>query len=305
VNPSIDKSSYVNQVIPGRKLRCQPPRHEPGGGGINVSRAIHRLGGQSVALYTAGGATGQMLQDLLGDEGVINHRPIPIENLTRQNLTVLEEASGQQYRFGMPGPALKDAEWQRCLDEVAMLNPKTGYIVASGSLPSGVPDDFYARVASLAREMGSRTIVDTSGEPLRLAAREGVYLLKPNLRELSQLAGRDLDDEAQQEAAAWDLVDTGQSELVVVSLGAAGALLVSSAGHKRLRSPTVPIRSRVGAGDSMVAGLVLALARGASLYDAARFGVAAGAAAVMTPGTELCRREDVEQLYESGFDTHT
>jgi len=304
MNPTIDKSSSVEQVIPGRKLRCKPPRHEPGGGGINVSRAIHRLGGQSVALYTAGGATGQMLQDLLGGEGVINHRPIVIEELTRQNLTVLEESSRQQFRFGMPGPVLQDAEWQRCLDELAILEPKTGYIVASGSLPSGVPDDFYARVASLAKEMGSRIIVDTSEEPLRLAAREGVYLLKPNLRELRQLAGRDLEDEAQQVAAAKEIVDTGQSEVVIVSLGAAGALLVSSAGHKRLRSPTVPIRSRVGAGDSMLAGIALALARGASLSDAARFGVAAGAAAVMTPGTELCRQEDVEQLYESSFNAH-
>ena len=304
MNPTIDRSSSVGQVIPERKLRCKPPRHEPGGGGINVSRAIHRLGGQSVALYTAGGVTGQMLQDLLGDEGVINHRPIVIEELTRQNLTVLEESSGQQFRFGMPGPVLQDAEWQRCLDELAILEPKTGYIVASGSLPSGVPDDFYARVASLAKEMGSRIIVDTSEVPLRLAAREGVYLLKPNLRELRQLAGRDLEDEAQQVAAAKEIVDTGQSEVVIVSLGAAGALLVSSAGHKRLRSPTVPIRSRVGAGDSMLAGIALALARGASLSDAARFGVAAGAAAVMTPGTELCRREDVEQLYESSFNTH-
>lgn len=304
MNPTIDKGSSVEQVIPGRKLRCKPPRHEPGGGGINVSRAIHRLGGQSVALYTAGGATGHMLQDLLGDEGVINHRPIPIEGLTRQNLTVLEESSEQQYRFGMPGPTLQDAEWQQCLDELAILEPKTGYIVASGSLPSGVPEDFYARVASSGREMDTRIIVDTSGKPLRLAAREGVYLLKPNLRELRQLAGRELDDEAQQEAAAREIVETGQSEVVVVSRGAGGALLVSSTGQKLLRSPTVPIRSRVGAGDSMVAGIVLALARGASLSDAVRFGVAAGAAAVMTPGTELCRREDVERLYESGFDMH-
>jgi 6-phosphofructokinase 2 len=301
MNPAIDKNSSVEQVIPEWKLRCKPPGHEPGGGGINVSRAIHRLDGQSVALYTAGGATGQMLQELLGYEGIINHRPIQIENLTRQNLTVLEESSGRQYRFAMPGPMLRDAEWRQCLDEVAILEPKTGYIVASGSLPPGAPNDFYARMASIAKEMGSRVIVDTSGEPLRLAAREGVYLLKPNLRELRQLAGRDLEDEAQQEAAAREIVESGQAEVVVVSLGAAGALLVSAAGQERLRSPTVPIRSRVGAGDSMVAGIVLALARGASLSDAVRYGVAAGAAAVMTPGTELCRREDVERLYGSGF----
>jgi 6-phosphofructokinase 2 len=297
MNPTLDKSATVVNVVAERKLRCEPPRHEPGGGGVNVSRAIQRLGGESLALYPAGGPTGQMLQDLLDQEG-LNHHPIPIENLTRQNLTVLEESTGQQFRFGMPGPMLRDAEWQRCLDELSGIDPKSDYIVASGSLPPGVAEDFYARVARLARDLGSRTLVDTSEEALCLAAREGVYLLKPNMRELRQLAGCEIKDESEQEAVAEEIVESGQAEVVVVSLGSAGALLVSSEGSERLRAPTVPIESKIGAGDSMVAGIVLGLARGQALPDAVRFGMAAGAAAVMTHGTELCRREDTERLYE-------
>ncbi|MFQ5882032.1 MAG: 1-phosphofructokinase family hexose kinase [Candidatus Methylomirabilales bacterium] len=297
MNASIDKSCTIDRVVPERKLRCNPPCYEPGGGGINVSRAIRKLGGESLALYPSGGPTGQMLQELLDQEG-LNHRAIPSEGWTRVNLTVLEESTGQQFRFVMPGPTLRHSEWQRCLDELAAVAPQPDYVVASGSLPPGVPDDFFARVVRIANDLGARSIVDTSGEALRVAAREGVYLLKPNLRELSQLAGRALDDEPNQEAAAIEMIEAGGCETVAVSLGGAGVLLVSRQEHERLRSPTVPIVSKVGAGDSMVAGIVLSLARGESLRNAVRFGVAAGAAAVMTPGAELCRREDTERLYK-------
>lgn len=296
MNPTIDTSTSVAHVAPERKLRCQPPSHDPGGGGINVSRAIRKLGGTSKALYPIGGPTGQMLQHLLDQEG-LDHHPVPIEDWTRENFTVQEAASGQQFRFGMPGPRLKDSEWQQCLDTLSTLDSPPDYIVASGSLPPGVPTDFYERVALWAREINARAVVDTSGETLRAAVRAGVYLLKPNLNELRDLAQQDIRDEAQQEAAAMDLVQRGHCEVVVLSLGAAGVLLVTTAGCTRLRAPTVAIQSKIGAGDSTVAGIVLSLAQGNTLLDAVRFGVAAGAAAVMTPGTELCRREDTERLF--------
>lgn len=296
MNPAIDKSSSVDRVVAEHKLRCEPPRHEPGGGGINVSRAIHNLGGESMAFYPAGGPTGQILKELLEKEG-INHHPVPIGNWTRENLIVLEDTSGQQFRFGFPGPTLQESEWQQCLDALSGLDPQPAYVVASGSLPSGVPDDFYTRVARLANALGARMVLDTSGKALRMAADEGVYLLKPNLRELSALVGHELKDQATQENAAMKIVNDGQSEVVVVSLGAEGALMASRDGCVRLSTPKVPIESKVGAGDSMVAGIILALARGNSLRQAVCFGVAAGTAAVMTSGTELCRREDTEQLY--------
>jgi 6-phosphofructokinase 2 len=296
MNPAIDKSAVVERVVADRKLRCGPPTYEPGGGGINVSRAIRKLGGGSLVLYAAGGLTGLMLTNLL-DREELSHQSVPIEGSTRENLTVLEESTGRQYRYVMPGPTLKEAEWQRCLEEASNLAPKPDYFVCSGSLPPGCSEDFYARLAKLARDQGSRIIVDTSAEALRLAVQAGVYLIKANLREFGELAGLPRMDESQTEALARELVESGKCEAVVVSLGAAGALLVSEAGCERLRAPQVPIISKVGAGDSMVAGLVLGLARDQSLHEAVRFGVASGAAAVMTPGTELCRREDTERLY--------
>jgi 6-phosphofructokinase 2 len=297
MNPAVDKSSAVNQVVAEWKLRCESPAYEPGGGGINVSRAIRKLGGDSVAFYLAGGLAGQMLRDLLDREG-LQHRPMSIAGVTRENFTVLENSTGRQFRFGMPGPTLQEAEWRRCLEKISGLLPQADYLVASGRLPPGVPSNFYGRLAKLAREHNTRLIVDTSGEALRLAVEEGVFLIKPNLREFAELMGRESVDGLEEERLARELVASGRSEAVVVSLGAAGVVAASAEGAERVRAPLVPIISKVGAGDSTVAGMVLALARGQSWREAVRFGVAAGAAAVMTPGTELCRREDAERLYK-------
>lgn len=296
MNPAIDKSATVDHVVAERKLYCSEPLFEPGGGGINVSRAVRKLGGESLALYPSGGHSGQTLRLLLDQEGLA-HRPVEVAGWTRENLIVLESATGQQYRFGMPGPDLSAKEWQACLEQIFAGGAKPDYIVASGSLPPGVPPDFYARVARLGKQHGSRVVVDASGEPMRLALREGVFLIKPNIREFREMIGEGGEDEARVLALAKKIVLDGESEVVVISLGAAGVLVVSDSGVERLHPPTVPIISKVGAGDSMVAGMVLSLARGNGLRDAVRFGVAAGTAAVMTPGTELCRREDAERLY--------
>jgi 6-phosphofructokinase 2 len=296
LNPAIDTSTRVSTVAAEHKLRCAPPRHDPGGGGLNVARAISQLGGTARVLYTAGGVNGQLLRELLA-QFAVQQQPITISGDTRQSFTVLEQSSDLQYRFNLPGPELQAHEWQAALSLLAEIDPAPAYLVASGSLPPGVPADFYAQVAELGRERGAKVIVDTSGEPLRKAAAAGIFLLKPNLRELGMLAGRELNSEAAQEQVARDLVHSGSCEAVVVSLGAAGVLLVTAELCRRMRSPTVPIVSKVGAGDSTVAGITLALARNQSLVEAVRFGVACGAAAVMTPGTELCRRDDAEQLY--------
>jgi 6-phosphofructokinase 2 len=297
MNPSLDISSSLEHVIADRKLRCNSPRYEPGGGGINVSRAIKRLGGDSFALFPAGGTFGQMLHHLL-DQEEVQHYPILIEEPIRENITILEESNGRQFRFGMPGPMLRETEWKRCIGTLAALDPKPDYVVASGSLPPGAPEDFYAQLAQIAQQFQIKLIVDTSGEPLRLASQSGVYLLKPNMNEMQSLAGREIKNELELEGTAREIIEKGKGEAIVISLGAGGALLVSKEGCEHVRAPTVPIKSRIGAGDSMVAGIVLSLANGKSLGDAVRFGVAAGASAVMTPGTELCRRDDTERLYD-------
>lgn len=298
LNPAIDKSASVAHVVAEQKLYCTPPRFEPGGGGVNVSRAIRKLGGKSLLLYPSGGLTGKRIQELLDEEG-IDHRPFPIDGMIRESLVILEESTGRQYRFGMPGPKLRKKEWEKFLQELSVMKPPPDYVVASGSLPPGVPPDFYARVARIGKENGTKTIVDVSGKALEEALVEGVYLIKPNIREFWELVGKNIKEESQIKAEARKMVKNGRCELLVISLGAAGALAVSKDFAEHILSPTVPIISKVGAGDSMVAGITLSLARGKPLKEAILFGVAAGTAAVMTPGTELCRREDAERLFES------
>jgi 6-phosphofructokinase 2 len=296
MNPAIDKASSVDHVVAERKLYCKPPRFEPGGGGVNVSRAIRKLGGASLLLYPAGGLTGTRLEQLLDEEG-LEQRPFPVAGMTRESLVILEESTGLQYRFGMPGPKLRKKEWEPLLQELSAMEPAPDYVVASGSLPPGVPVDFYAQVARVGKQRGAKTIVDVSGRALEAALEEGVFLIKPNVREFRELVGREVREQAQIEAAALELVESGRCEILVISLGAAGALAVSRDFSEHILPPTVPIVSKVGAGDSMVAGMVLSLARGRSSRESVLFGVATGTAAVMTPGTELCRREDAERLY--------
>lgn len=295
VNPTVDASTQVERVVAEDKLRCAEPGYEPGGGGLNVARVVQALGEDALALWTCGGPLGRLLGDCL-DAGGLGHRPIPIGGMTRQNLIVFEETSGQQYRFGFPGPALTKEEVLRCAEAVRALDPAPEVLVLSGSLPPGVDPGFYARVAGEApRE--TKVVVDTSGEALRRSLDARPCLVKPNLRELGQLVGRELTSDAEIERAAMGLVRDARVEVVIVSLGAAGALVATEDGPTRLRSPMVPIRSKVGAGDSMVAGAVVGLARGWSWLEAARLGVAAGAAAVMTEGTQLARPADVERLF--------
>jgi len=297
LNPAIDKSANVEQVVADDKLRCDAPAREAGGGGLNVARVIDRLGGPAHALYTSGGPIGQVLEGLLEAEE-IDHTPLPIEAWTRENLIVTETSTNRQYRFGMPGPEMTPDELDESLDALQRLDPSPDYLVASGSLPPGLPPDAYRAVAELADRIDARAILDTSGAALEQAVDAGWYLLKPNLRELEQMAGTELTTDPDRIDAARAIIDRGWCTVLAVSMGAAGALFVSADRTAFIRSPTVPIRSRVGAGDSMVGGLTWALARGDDPETAVRVGVAAGAAAVMTPGTELCRRDDVHTLFE-------
>ncbi|MFO7655378.1 MAG: 1-phosphofructokinase family hexose kinase [Candidatus Krumholzibacteriia bacterium] len=296
VNPTIDKNADLERVVPEHKLRCRTVRREPGGGGINVARVVAELGGEVEAIWARGGHTGGLLEQLLDDLHV-PHLAVSTAGETRENLIVYEESSGQQYRFGMPGPELSSQEADAFLDVLRGLEPAPAYLVASGSLPQGVDAGFYADVARVARDLGARCIVDTSGEALRRSVSAGIFLLKPNLRELQQLVQREVESDAEIESAARALIGEGKVAAVLVSIGAGGGVLVERDLCVRIPAPTVPIRSKIGAGDSTVGGIVHRLAQGDTVLEAARFGIAAGAAAVMTPGTELCRRADVERLY--------
>jgi len=296
LNPTVDKSTTADQIIPDQKLRCAAPKFEPGGGGINVSRALKRLGAESLAVFPVGGPTGGLLRELLTAEQ-IQQQPVEMTSRTRENFIVVDASTSQQYRFGMPGTALSSDEQQQILHTLQHLPAVPDFLVISGSLPPGVESDFLVKVIRMAKAAGTKVVVDTSGPALQQVLEEGVYLIKPNVGELSKMAGvEELDNEAVVEAAQA-LVQYDRCEIVVVSLGPQGACIVAKDLVDYVPAPAVKKRSTVGAGDSMVAGLVYGLSTGLSIRETARLGVACGSAATMNPGTELFKKDDVDKLY--------
>ncbi len=295
MNPALDITTSVDIVRPSDKLRCHATRYDPGGGGINVAHIAHVLGASVLAVFPAGGATGGLIARLLSDEGVPFWQ-VPIAAATRESFTVNESSSGQQYRFVLPGPQLTLREQAHCLEQLRMAAKSAEFVVASGSLPPGVPADFYQRVADICRQLGARLILDTSGGGLQHVS-SGVFLLKASVRELRECVGRPLATEADQFAAAHELVNSARAQVVLVSLGSQGALLATQHASQRFSAIPMPGGSGVGAGDAMVAAITVGLSRGWPLVKAVRLGIAAGAAMLMTPGTAACDRADVEKLF--------
>jgi len=294
LNPTIDLATEADLVRPTHKIRTENETYDPGGGGVNVARVITELGGRATALCAAGGFTGMMLDDLLGAIP-IPRVVVPIAGMTRISLMVYERRSGNEYRFTPSGPALSESEIDACL--AAAREMDCTYFVASGSVPHGVADNVLVRFAEIAAEKGARFVLDTSGVGLRGAlGRAPVYLVKPSFGELETLTGRHLDDESARDAARG-LVASGAAEIVTVTMGAAGALLVTRDTVLRMWSPKIKTRSAVGAGDSFLGAMTLALSEGRTIEDALMFGIAAGAATCLTPGTGLCARADVKRLY--------
>lgn len=295
LNPALDLSTAVDRISPAHKLRCDDPAVHPGGGGINVARVLRRFGADVRALYPTGGPTGERLSQLVVTEGV-QGLYLPIAGDTRESFTVRERATGQELRFVLPGPRLFPAEWEAALQRLRELPMPPRYLVASGSLPPGVPQDFYARLAHLARERGSHLVLDSSGPPLAAALEEGVWLVKPSLRELGELTGLPLDTPAAQREAAQELITRGRAHAVALSLGEQGALLATPQGTWRAPAVAVPVLSTIGAGDSFLAGLLWAHDTGADWLEALRTAMACGAAALSAPGTALSHPGDVERL---------
>lgn len=296
LNPALDITSDTETVRPTHKLRCGPAAIEPGGGGINVARVLHALDADVVAVFPMGGPAGATMEALLRDSGV-PIAPVPVAAPTRESITIDERSTGEQFRFVLPGAELGDDEIAMLLAAIEQV-PDPACLVASGSLPPGLDPAIFGTLAELCRRTGARLVIDTSGPAL--AACEGVraYLIKPSIREVEELVGRALPDAAAQARAARELIDRGFADVVVISLGERGALLSARDTELRMAAiPAPPGGGAVGAGDSMVAGLTLALARGASLEEALRMGVAAGTAALLTPAEDLVRRVDVERLY--------
>lgn len=295
MNPSVDLTTDTEQVVPTHKLRCSSTLHDAGGGGVNVARVLTRLGGHCQSLCPKGGPTGHWLEQRMRAEG-LDVRFLEIADETRVSFTVHETRSGSEFRFVMPGPSLTETDWLAMLSLVDQLDPFPDLVVASGSLPPGVPSDFYAQLSRRVRARGSRLVLDTSGAPLKAALDAGVYMVKPNLRELSELCGRPLEDAPAWNAAARALVAQGQAEVVALTLGHLGATLVTR--DEAWTTPALPVTvsSAVGAGDSFVGGMVWALQQGKDLREAFTWGVASGTAALVSVGTGLCQPADVRRL---------
>ena len=302
-SPCIDKSTAVPALVPEKKLICTTPKLEPGGGGINIARAIKKLGGAATAIFPSGGYTGKYFNHLLEKEN-IDSVIIETANETRENIIVVDQANNNQYRFGMPGTELAETEWKKCLQAVEELTD-VEFIIASGSLPPGVPDDIYALLAKIAKTKKAKFIVDTSGEALKQAAAEGVYMLKPNLGELSYLAGKKELQAGEVKNIAREIIAKGGCEVMVVSMGAAGAMLVTDEIAEIFTPPAVERKSTVGAGDSMVAGIVFYLSQGKNLLQAVQYGVACGTAATLNAGTELCKKDDADRLFALVRSSHS
>jgi len=295
LNPCIDKSSKVETLKPESKMRCIEIVHEPGGGGINISKALKKLDTASVALFPAGGHNGDMLCSLLKQEGILFHA-VDTKTETRENWVVLETSSNNQYRFTFPGREVSEETIKTLIDQIRSFTPE--YVIASGSLPQGLPAYFYGLIVKNAAAVGAKCIVDTSGPALQALKGKHAYLIKPNIGELCKMLNIEWLDKKEVPDAAQQAIRDGFAEIIVVSMGAAGAWLINNEKKYFVGAPAIEKRSTVGAGDSMVAGIAAMLLKQKTLKEALAFGVACGSAATMNEGTRLFNRSDAEQLYK-------
>ncbi|MBC7440166.1 MAG: 1-phosphofructokinase family hexose kinase [Flavobacterium sp.] len=293
-SPSIDKSASVSAILTDNKMNCFSLISEPGGGGINVARVISRLGGNVEAIFPSGGYMGMFFNQLLESEKV-SFVSVQTKNETRENYVILDQATNKQYRFGMPGVKLFDNELKNII-QVIENHEKIDFIVVSGSLPPGIPLNIFDKLAKIANNKKAKLIVDTSGEALKSALNAGVYLLKPNLEELRILMNiKDLESE-NIEILAKKLIQDYKCQTIVVSLGAKGAMLFSKEESHFIKPPKVKVKSTVGAGDSMVAGIVFGLSNNLNLKESLQYGIACGTATTMNLGSALCQKKEVEKL---------
>ncbi|MFC2148301.1 1-phosphofructokinase family hexose kinase [uncultured Eudoraea sp.] len=297
MNPVVDKDTSVAGIVPNKKLRCKAPAYYAGGGGINVSRALKNLGFESLCMYLSGGPMGIHLQQLISNNN-IEQKVVPIEGWTRENLSVTDTNTQLQYRFVVPGPIVKKEEWKGVLILLEEILQKDDFLVASGKLPPKMPTDFYVQVSKITDKKEAKLVLDTSGEALLPSMKANIFLMKPNLGELSTILHVASISAMELEPLAKRLLEEISCKVLVVSLGAKGALWATKNEIEYIPAPTVHQKSTIGAGDSMVAGMVFSLTHGKSLGEAVKYGVACGTAATLHPGTQLCNKEDADKLYE-------
>lgn len=293
MNPAIDVNTEAEEVFTNQKVRCEKPDYDPGGGGINVGRVLQRLGVNVDAFYLAGGLTGNFLEYLLEEEHVSGER-MEIEELTRENTSIIDRKTGEQYRFVLPGPTIREKEWQQAFDRIKEKISEYDVVVGSGSLPPGVPVDFYSRIGELVLESGKQYILDTSGDFLVEGVKNGASFIKPNQEEFESLKKR--TGSASNEELINKLFNHGIKN-IIHTLGKEGTKLINKDGSKEFQPPEIEVNSSIGAGDSFVGGLVAGLVNGMEAEESVRYGISAAASTLKSAGTDLCSKDDVESIY--------
>ncbi len=294
----MDYATSIEAVIPGPKLYCKAPRVDPGGGGVNVARAISILGGRAKALVATGGANGQKLRTMLEAESIPLHA-VDVGGETRLSFAVTDESSGEQYRFSLPGDTLTGETSEHLIEEIVSQAPRHGLVVLSGGVAPGLADRFPERIRTALEGITRRLVVDTSKGALQWLISQPVaplYVLRFDQMEAERAARRPLADLQESIGFLTNMITRGVAETLVMGLGAEGSLLVTSTARYLCRAPRVPVVSKIGAGDAFVGGFTLSLQRGDSLQDALRWGVSASSATMATEGTGLCREKDVLAL---------
>ncbi len=294
LNPSLDQHITVDGLVVDGTNRWSRLHRYAGGKGIDVSRAVHEMGGRTTAYGFIGGTIGRAVEILLDEEGVA-FSFTPIQGETRTNFIITDSKSSRQTRIDAPGPRISKSGLERFRRKMMRIRPSPDLIVAGGSVPPGIPDDVYYTMILEAKTFGVRTILDSDGQWLAEGIKAKPYLIKPNVREAEGLLNRQLPTEEAIIKAALDIVKMG-IEIAVISRGADGIIATTKKEILKAVPPPVKVKSAVGAGDCTIAGLALKLAHEEPLAEACRLAVAMGTAAVLTPGTELAHREDVEQL---------
>jgi len=294
LNPSLDKTVTVEELVVDEANRWTSSRRDPGGKGINVSRVIHELGSETIAYGFIGGFDGEALKHLLRQQGV----PFgftPIKGEIRSNFIITDLKTRRQTRIDAPGPHISKSELSKLIEKITRIKTKPDFLVLAGSVPPGIPADIYKQIIKRAKERGIKTVLDSDNKWLKEGIKAKPYVIKPNVHEAEELLEIQLRDEASIIRAAKALVSKG-IEVVAISRAKKGLIVATKEKLIKVTPPQVEVRSTVGAGDSAVAGLVLKLSQGHRIEEASQWAAAAGTAATLTPGTELCRREDVERL---------
>lgn len=295
LNPAIDEAVSLAEFHIGAQNRGFVERLDPGGKGVNASRMIRRLGRSTIALGFIGGVTGQLLRSRLDDEHVI-HAFDDVAEETRINVMIHESANDRRTRLYLQGANVPAVKLESLRTRLAQVHPGS-LVVFGGSVPPGIPTTIYRDLVAELRARAIVTIVDTHGEALRAALEAKPFLIKPDVSEAEELLGRTLADDDAVFAAACELRRLG-ADNVVISQGRKGAIAVGRDGAWKAFAPPVDVKTTIGAGDSMVAGLAIGLNEARGLREALCLGTAAGAATVMMPGTQLGRASDVWELQQ-------